>query len=202
MDFSEVSAEMMKKLTIPDFKDVKGRINSAFKTTKKFNKSKPALAENKLAGINQSLIGPTPEEIQQEKARKERVRLAQLEAERLEKVRVTEQLEKIRLAKIEEERIEALRIKRIKIQNTKNQLVDKRGKYSEAKVQYQRAVKYWNAYAYRMSQSNIIKYGTSSASYNNPDYGIEWNKVQSSADRVSKLKLEIKDLEKKLEALK
>ena len=62
MDFSEVAAEVRKKVVMPDIEDVEDRINSAFKTTRRFDEERPAIVENKLAGVNQSLLGPTEEE--------------------------------------------------------------------------------------------------------------------------------------------
>lgn len=107
MDFSEVAAEVRKKVVMPDIEDVEDRINSAFKTTRRFDEERPAIVENKLAGINQSLLGPTEEEkrIEQERLERERQEeLAQIEAEKQRKAEVE------RLAKIEAERKEKERL--------------------------------------------------------------------------------------------
>jgi conjugal transfer mating pair stabilization protein TraN len=100
MDFSEFAADVMKKLSIPDIEDAESRIHSAFKTTRRFDESRPALADNRLSGINQTLIGPTEEEIRLEEERLARLEEERLEAERLEQERIAreEREREIRLA--------------------------------------------------------------------------------------------------------
>lgn len=90
----------MKKLSIPDIEDAESRIHSAFKTTRRFDESRPALADNRLSGINQTLIGPTEEEIRLEEERLARLEEERLEAERLEQERIAreEREREIRLA--------------------------------------------------------------------------------------------------------
>ena len=52
MDFSEVAAEMQKKIAMPNINDVKGRINDSFKNSNKFDTEKEAHPKNKAAGVN------------------------------------------------------------------------------------------------------------------------------------------------------
>lgn len=52
IDFSEVAAEMMQKLAMPNINDVKGRINNSFKNNNKFDKSHKSHPKNKSAGVN------------------------------------------------------------------------------------------------------------------------------------------------------
>lgn len=52
MDFSKVAAEMQQKLAMPNVADVKGRINSSFKNSNKFDKEHEANPKNRLAGTN------------------------------------------------------------------------------------------------------------------------------------------------------
>jgi len=104
-------------MVVPSGSDVEERILGALPNINRFDESRPASAENKLAGVNQSLIGPTAEEIRLEEERLakleaerlEQERIARLEVERLEEIR----LEKQRLAKLEAEKKEKARIARI-----------------------------------------------------------------------------------------
>lgn len=52
IDFSELAAEMMKKVTMPDTADVKGRVDNSFKNSIKFNKEAKAHPKNKASGVN------------------------------------------------------------------------------------------------------------------------------------------------------
>lgn len=52
MDFSEVAAEMQKKIVMPNVADVKNRINDSFKSSGKFDSSQEAHPKNKSAGVN------------------------------------------------------------------------------------------------------------------------------------------------------
>jgi len=52
MNFSEVAAEMQQKLSVPNVADVKGRIDSSFKNSNKFDKEHEAHPKNKAAGTN------------------------------------------------------------------------------------------------------------------------------------------------------
>jgi len=111
MDFSEVAAEVRKKVVMPDIEDVEGRINSAFKTTHRFDDARPAIIENKLAGVNQSLLGPTEEEKRQEQERLAKLEQERLEAERLEQKRLAE-IERLRLLRIKEEKRKSLQYRK------------------------------------------------------------------------------------------
>jgi conjugal transfer mating pair stabilization protein TraN len=55
MDFSEVAAEMMQKLAMPNISDVKGRIDSSFKNSNTFDKKHEAHPKNKSVGVNSKL---------------------------------------------------------------------------------------------------------------------------------------------------
>ena len=55
MDFSEVAAEMQKKIVMPNIADVKGRINDSFKSSNKFDTQKEAHPKNKAAGVNSTV---------------------------------------------------------------------------------------------------------------------------------------------------
>ena len=55
MDFSEVAAEMMQKLAMPNIADVKGRIDGSFKNSTKFDKNQEAHPKNKAVGVNSKL---------------------------------------------------------------------------------------------------------------------------------------------------
>ena len=55
MDFSEVAAEMMKKLSMPNIDDVKGRIKGSFDNNIRFDKNQEAHPKNKAAGVNPGL---------------------------------------------------------------------------------------------------------------------------------------------------
>jgi conjugal transfer mating pair stabilization protein TraN len=192
MDLSEFSAEMMKKVTIPDFKDVKDRINSAFKTTKKFNKSKPALAENRLAGINQSLIGPTPQEIQQEKDRK-----LKLETERLKQIK----LENIRLAEIERQKLVM-----IKEQMRQELQYKKRVKKQEYDIAYNKYNRSWYA-ARDFMESKGGSFGQGSHTrYKDrswyPEFIRLWDGLIVNKDQSNQLASQLSQLNSQLEALK
>jgi len=96
MDFSEVAADIHKKMSLPDIGDVENRVKDSLGSITKFDDETPAHPKNKAAGVNQNLIGPTPEE-------------KRLAAERLE----NERIEQERLAKLEEERLERERQARL-----------------------------------------------------------------------------------------
>jgi len=95
IDFSEFAEEVQKRMVLPKGGDVEERILSSLPNINRFDEDRPAREENKLAGVNQSLIGPTEEE-----KRQEQERLAKLEQERLE----AERLEQERIAREERER--------------------------------------------------------------------------------------------------
>ena len=52
MDFSEVAAEIQKKIVMPNINDVKGRINDSFKSSNKFDTEQEAHPKNKASGVN------------------------------------------------------------------------------------------------------------------------------------------------------
>jgi len=55
MDFSEIAAEMQKKIAMPNINDVKGRINDSFKNSHKFDTGREAHPKNKAAGVNRAV---------------------------------------------------------------------------------------------------------------------------------------------------
>jgi conjugal transfer mating pair stabilization protein TraN len=57
MDFSEIGAEMYKKIVIPNVGDIQSRIKSTFKQTTKFDHKKPAHENNQKAGVNIKSFG-------------------------------------------------------------------------------------------------------------------------------------------------
>ncbi len=57
IDFSEVAAEIQKKIVLPNTQDVKGRIDSSLKTSVKFDESVPQHQKNKAAGVNPKVVG-------------------------------------------------------------------------------------------------------------------------------------------------
>ena len=104
IDFTEFAVEVQKRMVVPSGGDVEERILGSLSKINRFDEERPASLDNKLAGVNQSLIGPTPEEI-----RLEEERLDKLEAERKEKERQIQiakaqeakRQEQIKLAEIE-----------------------------------------------------------------------------------------------------
>ena len=52
MDFSEIGAEMYKKIAMPNMNDVQSRIKSSFRNTTKFDHNRPAHEKNKASGVN------------------------------------------------------------------------------------------------------------------------------------------------------
>lgn len=52
MDFTEVAADIMKKLVMPDIGDVKGRIGNILNNNSKFDHNQPSHPKNKAAGVN------------------------------------------------------------------------------------------------------------------------------------------------------
>ena len=103
MDFSEVVADIHKKMVLPDIGDIENRVKDSFKSINRFDDETPAHPKNRAAGVNQNLIGPTPEEKRLAAEKAENERLAKLEAERLAQLE-RERLEQERLVKIETER--------------------------------------------------------------------------------------------------
>ena len=180
MDFSEVAAEVRKKVVMPDIEDVEDRINSAFKTTRRFNEERPAIVENKLAGVNQSLLGPTEQEkrIEQERLERERQEeLAQIEAEKQRKA------EAERLAKIEAERQEKLqRINR------------KKQEIALAESKYEQAVRPYYAFLDRHSNSRYeITRHKHQPWY--PELMRLWQIQSNAQSELSRLKRELSEME-------
>lgn len=52
MDFSEIAAEMQKKIVMPNIADVDGRIKGSFKSSNKFDAGQAAHPKNRSAGVN------------------------------------------------------------------------------------------------------------------------------------------------------
>lgn len=52
MDFSEVAAEIQKKIAMPNVADVEGRINDSFNSSNKFDTQQEAHPKNKASGVN------------------------------------------------------------------------------------------------------------------------------------------------------
>ena len=178
MDFSEVAAEVRKKVVMPDIEDVESRINSAFKTTRKFDEERSAIIENKFTGVNQSLLGPTEEE-----KRQEQERLAKLEAEKLERER---------LAAKEEQRLRVLNQKR----EAKQREID------IAQKQYDKDLAHWKNLRDDWMKSwdeycaFCKKY---SSSKNKPSSYYQWEKSSTEYNKLSPL---IKKQEQELQRLK
>lgn len=57
MDFSEVAAEMRKKIALPNASDVQGRITRSLDKNTQFDKSAPLDPKNKAAGVNPAVRG-------------------------------------------------------------------------------------------------------------------------------------------------
>ena len=56
MDFSEIAADMQKKIAMPNIDDVEGRIKGSFKSSNTFDASKEAHSKNKAAGVNSKVV--------------------------------------------------------------------------------------------------------------------------------------------------
>ena len=56
MDFSEIAAQMQKKIVMPNIADVEGRIRDTFSNVKEFDKNHPESQENKAAGVNKGVM--------------------------------------------------------------------------------------------------------------------------------------------------
>ena len=100
IDFSEFAQEVQKRMVLPKGGDVEERILSSLPNINRFDEDRPAREENKLAGVNQSLMGKAEEEIRLEEERLARLEQERLEAERLEQERIAreEREREIRLA--------------------------------------------------------------------------------------------------------
>ena len=152
MDFSEVAADIHKKMALPDIGDVEARIKDSFKSITRFDKETPAHPKNRAAGVNRNLMGPTPEEkrlaaeaLERERLTKiEAERLAQLEHERLERERLAtlERLEKERLASLERERLAGVERQRKRVIDQKR--VAKQQEINVTQIEYDRASTEYN----------------------------------------------------------
>lgn len=57
LDFSEVAAQMQKKIALPNTKDIENRLNDSYKnTTTKFDEKTPSHPKNKAAGVNRKVM--------------------------------------------------------------------------------------------------------------------------------------------------
>ena len=68
IDFSEFAQEVQKRMVLPKGGDVEERILGSLSNINRFDEDRPEREENKLAGVNQTLIGPT-EGLLQDKAK-------------------------------------------------------------------------------------------------------------------------------------
>ena len=198
IDFTEFAVEVQKRMVVPSGGDVEERILGSLSKINGFDEERPASLDNKLAGVNQSLIGPTPEEI-----RLEEERLAKLEAERLEQERIAkleaERLEAIRLAEIEAERVKKIRIARmVKVEAevaTKQRKYDRDfAHWTALGVEYQRL---WNEYlAFQKQYTNAQKPASYYQYLNTCD---EYNSLRP---QIQKQEQELRRLKEELARLK
>lgn len=108
IDFSEFAEEVQKRMVLPKGGDVEERILGSLPNINRFDEDRPAREENKLAGVNQTLIGPTEEEIRLEEERLARLEEERLEAQRLEQERIAREEEEKRIRLAQEQRREQL----------------------------------------------------------------------------------------------
>jgi len=104
IDFSEFAQEVQKRMVLPKGGDVEERILGSLPNINRFDEDRPEREENKLAGVNQALIGPTEEEIRLEEERLARLEQERLEAERLEQERLAREEEEKRIRLAQEQR--------------------------------------------------------------------------------------------------
>ena len=191
IDFSEVAADIAKKMQIPEIGDVESRVQSSITNIHRFNEDMPDHPDNRFSGINKSLTGPTEEEKRQEQARleQERIeadRIKQIALEKEKKRKELEKAEAIKQAKIaEENRQRQLTIKR---NNIKQQIITKEKELKSVAIKSQSAVSYWNSTGHKNQNPQI--------------YEREWQKVQKWTDQDNKLKSEIQNLKSELVRLK
>ncbi len=108
IDFSEFAEEVQKRMVLPKGGDVEERILGSLPNINRFDEDRPEREENKLAGVNQTLIGPTEEEIRLEEERLARLEEERLEAQRLEQERIAREEEEKRIRLAQEQRREQL----------------------------------------------------------------------------------------------
>ena len=180
MDFSEVAADIFKKMALPDIGDIESRVKDSFKSITKFDDETPAHPKNRAAGVNQNLMGPTPEEKRLAAEKAENERLAKLEQERLAQLE-RERLEQERLAVIERERLAALEMERVRVVAGRELLAKKRIELIAAEKEYQRRIEYWNREGHYL--------------YKYQGCGAEWTKVEKQSYVARDLKYEVQVLE-------
>ena len=180
MDFSEVAADIFKKMALPDIGDIESRVKDSFKSITKFDDETPAHPKNRAAGVNQDLMGPTPEEKRLAAEKAENERLAKLEQERLAQLE-RERLEQERLAVIERERLAALEMERVRVVAGRELLAKKRIELIAAEKEYQRRIEYWNREGHYL--------------YKYQGCGAEWTKVEKQSYVARDLKYEVQVLE-------
>ena len=104
IDFSEFAQEVQKRMVLPKGGDVEERILGSLPNINRFDEDRPEREENKLAGVNQTLIGPTEEEIRLEEERLARLEEERLEAQRLEQERLAREAEERRIRLAQDQR--------------------------------------------------------------------------------------------------
>ena len=104
IDFSEFAQEIQKRMVLPKGGDVEERILGSLPNINRFDEDRPEREENKLAGVNQTLIGPTEEEISLEEEQLARLEEERLEAERLEQERLVREAEERRIRLAQDQR--------------------------------------------------------------------------------------------------
>lgn len=165
IDFSEFAVEIQDRMVVPGGGDVEIRVRDSLPNINRFDKGRPASSENKLAGVNQSLIGPTPEEI-----RIQEERLAKLELEKVE-----QEL----FAKAEEERLALQKILAVKEKELRG-----------AKSQYNSA---YNNYSQHLKANGGTQYDT--ARYKHlpwyPEHCRLWSIQSRAQGEVSRLQKEL-----------
>lgn len=110
IDFSEFAQEIQKRMVLPKGGDVEERILGSLPNINRFDEDRPEREENKLAGVNQTLIGPTEEEIRLEEERLARLEEERLEAQRLEQERLAREAEEQRVRLAQDQRRNHLNI--------------------------------------------------------------------------------------------
>ena len=189
LDFSEVAADIAKKMQLPEIGDVENRVISSIDNIHIFNEDIPDHEDNKFAGINRSLIGPTEEEIRLEEERLAGLEEERLEAERLEQERINRKREKTQEILAQELKITELKDRIKSIKTTQENM---------NKNEYMQRVPVWNALYQRLG-----------GRVPEPEYSIFHNWYNGYSDRWTKLKhektqkeREIHDIELKLRHLK
>ena len=174
MDFSEIAADIAKKMQLPEIGDVEHRVLSSIDNIHIFNEEVPDHEDNKYAGINRSLTGPTEEEIRLEEERQ-----ARLEEERLEQERL------IRVAKVEEKKKEQA----MRINNKKQELAVAQNKQDQSNKRY------WDFWYAKIPREDINQTGK----YKNmpwyPELQRKWRTQREDQLEVLRLKRELNEME-------